>query len=186
MRNLLKAYEALSDLERRFIYDSIYAKKADFNYRAWLNQQNDPESKAKLIFYELLRLEEDRAIEIWRENGGLDFQLEKLLERRDWMDCQYILAEELDKRGFSFEAFKLMATLLAEEKRRPYFKLFTVEIKLYVKEIVKKRLRKQVDKETWIDCMEKMIGIGFSQQDENFFKESITQTLKEIRSGLCA
>jgi len=188
MRRLLKAYEALSDIESRFEYDkaySVYAKGADkgkgFDYRTWLSEQEDPASKAKLIFYELLRLEEDRAITVWRENGGLAFHLDKLMSREDWMDCQYILAEELDKRDFCFEAFKLLAFLLAEEYRRPYFNLFTPEIKSYVKGMVKKRLRDQVDGETWIDCMESLLDIGFSQGDEKFFKDSIAKTLKEIR-----
>ena len=186
MRRLINAYEALSDIERRFQYDKAYpahAKKTGFDYRTWLNEQEDPESKAKLIFYELLRLEEERAIAIWRENGGLDFHMEKLMSREDWMDCQYILAEELDKRDFCFEAFKLLSALLAEEHRRPYFNLFTPEIKSYVKNMIKKKLRSQVDGETWIDCMEALFGIGFSEHDENTFKESIAQTLKEIRNG---
>jgi len=186
MRSLINAYEALSDLERRFEYDKeykVYAKKTGFNYRTWLNEQEDPRSKAKLIFYELLRLEEERAIVIWRENGGLGFNMEKLMARDDWMDCQYILAEELDKRDFCFEAFKLLTALLAEEHRRPYFNLFTPEIKSYVKSIIKKKLKSQVDNETWIDCMESLIGIGFSEHDEKIFKESIALTLKEIRTG---
>ena len=185
MRKLIKAYEALSDLERRFEYDRVYAayarSKADkFDYRTWLNIQEDPASKAKLVFFELLHLEEEKAIEIWRKNGGLDFRMEKYLERGDWMDCYFILAEELDKRSFCFEAFKLLVFILNEENRRPYFNLFTPDIRIYVKEIVKKRLREQTDNETWIDCMEALIGTGFSKHDENFFKESIALALKEI------
>jgi len=186
MRRLITAYEALSNLETRFEYDRIYsayAKKPGFDYRVWLNEQEDPESKAKLIFYELLRLEEDRAIEIWRENGGLGFKMDKLLERGDWMDCQYILAEELEKRDFCFEAFKLLTALLAEEQRRPYFNLFTPELKSSIFALVKKRLRAQVDNETWIDCMESLIGIGFSEYEENYFKMSISQVLKELRAS---
>jgi len=189
MRKLIAAYEALSNLEKRFEYDRIYSayakgyQKSVFDYRKWLNEQEDPESKAKLVFYELMRLEEDRAIEVWRENGGLNFRMEKLLARDDWMDCQYILAEELDKRNFCFEAFKLLTVLLAEEQRRPYFNLFTPEIKSYVKNMARKKLRAQVDGETWIDCMEALLGIGFSEHDEKTFKNSIMQTLKELRAG---
>jgi len=189
MRHLIKAYEALSDIESRFEYDkaySVYARSSgnekSFNYREWLCEQEDPASKAKLIFYDLLRLEEDRAISVWRENGALDFHLDKLMSREDWMDCQYILAEELDKRDFCFEAFKLLAFLLAEELRRPYFNLFTPEIKSYVKGMVKKRLKPQVDSETWIDCMESLVGVGFSEADEKFFKDSMAKALKEIRT----
>jgi len=186
MRKLIAAYEALSDLESRFQYDkaySVYAKKTGFDYRRWLNEQEDPASKAKLVFYELMHLEEKRAIEIWRENGGLSFNMEKLLQRDDWMDCQYILAEELDKRDFCFEAFKLLADLLAEEHRRPYFNLFTPEIKKYVKGMLKKRLKPQVDNETWVNCLESLIGIGFSRQDEKVFNEYIIHAQNDIKAG---
>ena len=181
MQKLIKAYEALSDFNRRFEYEKIYADKSDFNYRNWLKEQGDPRSMAKLIFYDLLRLEEESAIDVWRENGGLGFQLERYMERDDWMDCQYILAEELDKRDFSFEAFKLITALLVEEKQKPYFKLFTPEIFIYLKSIINKRLKAQVDLETWIDCMEALIGIGFSVHDESIFMSSIAKTLKTIR-----
>jgi len=184
MQKLLEAYKALSGLDRRFEFDKIYSSNADknkFDYRAWLKEQGDPRSMATLIFYELMRLEEDRAIEIWREKGGLEFSLCDNMEREDWMDCQYILAEELDKRGFSFEAFKLITALLVEERRRPYFNLFTPEIYSYLKIMVNKRLKPQVDEETWIDCMEALIGLGFSVHDEETFKKSIANTLKKLR-----
>jgi curved DNA-binding protein CbpA len=185
MRKLLTAYEALTDFNKRFAYDktyTVYAKKTGFDYRAWLNQQEKPEYKARLIFYELLHLEDEKAIEIWRKNGGLDFQMEKHMEREDWMDCQYILAEELDRRQYSFEAFKLLAALLAEEQRRPYFNHFTPEIKKYVKNIINKRLKKQVDNETWIACMESLMGVGFSGYDESSFSDNILQAQSEIRN----
>jgi hypothetical protein len=185
MRKIIGAYEILSNPERRFEYDKAYSrfvKKSGFNYRTWLTEQDDPECQAKLIFFELLHLEEERAIAVWRKNGGLDFPLEKYMEREDWMDCQFILAEELDKRGFSFEAFKLLSIVLGEERRRPYFKLFTVEIENYLKTLVRQKLKSQVDKETWIDCMEIMMGLGFPARDENHFKRSISDAWFKIKS----
>jgi curved DNA-binding protein CbpA len=157
MRKLLSAYEVLSSPERRFEYDKAYSrfiKKIGFDYRTWLSGRNDPESQAKLIFFELLQLEEECAIEAWRKNGGLDFRMKKHMDREDWMDCLYILAEELDRREFSFEAFKLLAEILAEEYRRPYFRLFTPEIEKYFSDLVKHRLKAQVDEEIWNRCME--------------------------------
>ena len=185
MRKIIGAYEVLSNPERRFEYDKAYSrfvKKFSFNYRTWLNEQDDMASQAKLIFYELLHLEEDRAIAIWRKNGGLDFRIEKYMDREDWMDCQFILAEELDKRSFSFEAFRLLSAVLSEERKRPYFKLFTVEIENLLKSLVKFRLKPQVDEETWIDCMETMIGLGFSARDENRYMRSMADTLEKLRA----
>jgi curved DNA-binding protein CbpA len=185
MRKLINAYEVLSSSERRFDYDRAYSrfvKKRAFDYRTWLNEQDNPESQAKLIFFELLHFEEERAINAWRKSGGLDFAMNKYMDREDWMDCQYILAEELDKRGSSFEAFKLMSAVLAEERRRPYFKLFTAEIESYLKNMVKLKVRPQVDEETWIDCLETMIALGFSARDEKRYKHSIAVTLEKLRA----
>jgi curved DNA-binding protein CbpA len=185
MRRLIAAYHVLSHPERRFEYDRAYQRfvqKAGFDYRRWLSEQDDPECQAKLVFYELLRFEEDRAVEIWWKNGGLCFPLEKYMDREDWMDCQYILAEELDKRAFTFEAFTLLTAILAEERRRPYFRIFTEEIEKYLKAIVKLRLKSQVDAETWINCMETMIGLGFPARDEVRWIRSMTDTLNKLRA----
>jgi curved DNA-binding protein CbpA len=185
MRKLLAAYEVLSSGERRFEYDRAYnrfIKKAGFDYRRWLNEQDNPESQAKLIFFELLHLEEEQSIAIWRKNGGINFAIEKYLDREDWMDCCYILAEELDTRGFSFEAFKLLVKVLAEERRRPYFRLFTQEIEIYLKSLVRHRLRNQVDDETWLNCLEDLVNLGLSAQDEMRFKRFMTDTLEKLRA----
>jgi curved DNA-binding protein CbpA len=185
MRKLITAYEILSSQEHRFDYDRAYSrfvKKCEFDYRTWLNEQENPASQAKLIFFELLHFEEDRAVAIWRKNGGLNFTLKNYMDREDWMDCQYILAEELDKMGFSFEAFKLMSAVLAEERRRPYFRLFTEEIESYLKNMVRQRLKPQVDEETWLDCLEAMIGLGFPAQDEKRFKHFIAVTMEKLRA----
>jgi len=184
MRKLISAYEVLSNNERRFEYDKAYSrfiKKCGFDYRKWLSGQDDPSSQAKLIFFELLHLEEDRAIEIWRKNGGLDFQMEKHIDREDWMDCSFILAEELDKRGFPFEAFKLLAAILAEERRKPYFKLFTVEIENLIKLLVKSRLKSRLNRETWIECLKTMMELGFPAQDKKRFLKSINEALNKIK-----
>jgi len=160
MQKLITAYEALSSEQRRYEYDRAYfrfVKTAGFNYRAWLHEQgDDPASQAKLVFYEMLHLEDDEAIALWRKNGGINFPMEKYLDRDDWLDCCFILAEELDKRQHCYEAFRLLVMILREERRLPYFRHFTPEIEKLIREIVRLRLRPQVDDETWNDCMEMM------------------------------
>jgi curved DNA-binding protein CbpA len=184
MRKLLTAYQVLSSSDRRYEYDRAYARfvqNPGFDYRTWLREQgDDPASQAKLLFFELLHLEEDEAIAIWRKNGGLYFPLEKYLDREDWMDCVFILAEELDRRGFSYEAFRLLAVLVREERRLPYFRHFMEEIEQYLKNLVRLRLKAQVDGETWIECMEILLDLGFSARDEARWMRSIAETLFEL------
>ncbi|MDR1238820.1 MAG: J domain-containing protein [Treponema sp.] len=181
MRKLLGAYEVLSDRNRRFEYDRAYSrfvKKLDFNYRVWLQRQaDDPASQAKLVFFDLLHLEEDAALEVWRKNGGLHFPMEKYLDREDWMDCLYILAEELDRREQYFEAFRILTTLVREERRLSYFRHFIDDIEIFLKELVRLRLRAQVDDETWMDCLESLLGLGFSPRDEARWLRALSEVL---------
>jgi len=184
MRKLLTAYETLSSEERRYEYDRAYnrfVKSDSFDYRTWLRQQeDDPVSQAKLVFFELLHLEEDEAIAIWRRNGGINFPMEHYLVWDDWMDCSFILAEELDKRGHCYEAFRLLTAIMREERRQSYFRLFTPEIEKLIREIVRLRLRPQVDDETWLECLETVLDLGFPERDTNTWKRALARTLKTL------
>jgi len=184
MRKLLTAYETLSNEQRRYEYDRAYSRfmaNPVFNYRAWLRErEDDPASQAKLVLFELLHLEEDEAIRIWRKNGGIYFQMERYMEREDWMDCCFILAEELDRRGNSYEAFRLLELIIRAERRKPYFGIFTPELERYTREIVRQRLRGQVDDETWIECMETLLDLGFPARDTAFWLRSLAHTLLKI------
>ncbi len=181
MRKLLAAYEVLSDPIRREKYDSSYIrfiKHADFDYRTFLKERaDDPSSQAKLIFFYFLHLEDDEAIEVWDKQGGLDFSMEKYLDREDWMDCTFILAEELEKRGHIFEAFCLLTSLIREERRKPYFKHFMPEVETFLKELVRLKLHHAVDDETYISCLEEMLTLGFSSRDEARWMRSMAETL---------
>ena len=185
MRKLLAAYEILSDQDRRFEYDRAYNRfigkyrgKPGFDYRSFLmERQDDPESQAKLIFFEFLHLEEEAAISIWQKQGGLDFPMDRYLDREDWMDCSYILAEELAKRQRFYEAFVLLTALVREERRRPYFRHFMEEVETFLKELVRLHLRSAVDAETYVDCLEQLLGLGFSSQYEARILRSIAETL---------
>ena len=181
MRKLLSAYNILSNAERRFEYNRMYSRfiaKAGFNYRRWLQEQaNDISSQTKLMFFELLHLEEDEAIAIWRKNGGINFAIEKYLDRDDWLDCLFILAEELDKRGCIYEAFRLLIIIIREERQQPYFRHFSADIEIFLKEMVRLKLKSHVDEETWIDCLEKLLALDFPAKEKLKWSQSLAQAL---------
>ena len=181
MKNLLAAYETLSDRNRRFEYDRAFARfseKIRFDYRSFLRERkDDPKSQAKLIFFEFLHFREDEAISVWQEQGGLDFPLEEHLDREDWMDCGFILAEELAHRDRCYEAFVLLVKLIREERRLPYFRHFAEEVEIFLKELVRLRLRPTVDELTYLECLEALLGLGFSSRYEASVLRSIAETL---------
>jgi curved DNA-binding protein CbpA len=184
MRRLLTAYEVLSDPERRFEYDRAYGRfvrSGSFDYRSFLKENaDDPASQAKLIFFELLHLEEDDALEVWRRQGGLHFPLENYLDREDWMDCSFILAEELEKRGRCYESFVLLVRVIREERRKPYFRHFLCEVEGALKELVRFKLKNAVDDETYVTCMEDLLDLGFPPKDEARWMRSLAETLLKL------
>jgi hypothetical protein len=190
MRKLLAAYETLSDHNRRFEYDRAYNRfagefrgKRGFDYRGFLRaRKDDPHSQAKLIFFELLHLEEESAVSIWQEQGGLSFRMEKYLDREDWMDCTYILAEELAKADRCYESFVLLVKLVREERRQPYFRHFMQDVETFLKELVRLRLRSAVDSETYAECIEALLGLGFSPKDEARWRRSIKGSVNKAAS----
>ncbi|GAB1481699.1 DnaJ domain-containing protein [Treponema sp.] len=185
MRRLLSAYETLSDTDRRGEYDRAYfrfVKDLDFDYRSFLRERyDDPESQAKLIFYEFLHMEEDEAIAVWRRLGGLQFRLDLYLDREDWMDCAFILAEELDKRGAHYEAFTILLDLVKEERRKPYFKHFLGEVETLLKDIARTRLSLHPDHRLVAESLEELLHLGYSRRDEARWLRTIAEALE--RSG---
>ena len=58
-----------------------------------------------------------------------------------------------------------MTILVREERRLPYFRHFMDDIEMFLKELVRLRLRAQVDDETWVSCLETLLELGFSPRD---------------------
>ena len=183
MRRLLAAYEALSRPDRRFEYDRVYSRFVRaFDYPSFLRERRtDPVSQAKLVFFLLLQHQELEfdPLEVWTENGGLRFSMEKYLDREDWMDCAFLLAEELGRRGRVYEALSLLAAVIREERRRPYFKHFMEDVETFLWELVR-RLKTAVDAERYAACMESLLTLGFAPKEECRLLRSLAETLSRL------
>ncbi len=133
MRELLSAYETLINDELRDEYDVQYRRafpEGGFDYRDFLQSRlSDPDSAGKLIFFDLLHAHEREALDLYdtlvREKG---FDLSQHLDREDFMDCAFLIAEEYQDSGKFPGAFNLFKTLIEFELERPYFKHFFQEV----------------------------------------------------------
>lgn len=184
MRRLISAYETLADPERRREYDRAYVRfvrKVDFDYRAFLKERpDDSESQAKLVFFDLLHLEEAEAMDVWRRMGGLDFRMERHLDREDWMDCAFILAEELDKAGSHYEAFKLLVDLVLAEAARPYFRHFMPEVDGLLKEIARTRLVGSVPDDVLVECLQDLLELRYPKKEGARWLRTLSETLERL------
>jgi curved DNA-binding protein CbpA len=180
MRELINAYETLSNPERRAEFDAMYARfrsvregsdaVSGFDYRIWLMERTDSESRAKLIFFDLLHGLEEEAVQEYRTRRSLEggFILSLYFDREDFMDCGFILAEELALRDEAYEAFVLLSEVIALELKKPYFRHFFPEVILFLRDIVRNRIPRLVPDEMALDCYETALELRLGKKDDAY------------------
>jgi hypothetical protein len=176
MRILLEAYQTLSDQELRRDYDKRFKKtfeRYSFDYRSYLKGRDDPESAAKLIFYDLLHDWEDEALEAFdRLSERPGFRLEICLDREDAMDCAFLLAEEYEKRERFMDAFGQYRYCIEMERQKAYFRHFYPEILMRTKELIRLRLPKEANPQALLDCLAAMVRLGLPKRETaGFYKQ---------------
>ncbi len=192
MRALILAYETLSNPGRRAEFDATWASfrkyregsssDSSFDYRMWLMQRSDPESRSKLIFFDLLHDLEEEAVREYLLQLEKDpsFPLSRFFDREDFMDCAFILAEELDLRSYPLEAFHLLIEVYRMESRKPYFKHFFPEVVLMVRTLVRTKLAGFVPDELALDALETALELKFGKKDDAFILKLMAQCYERM------
>ncbi len=173
---LVRAYEILSDYQRRSMFDLSMATRhrADqsrgnsFDYRQWLSERQDSESRAKLIFFDLLHGHEDEAvaefIRMNTEHPG--FSLADWFTREDFMDCGFILCEELVLRSRFYDAALLVTKIIAMEQSCSYFRHFFPEVLALARNLWLNQLEGSVPDELALDAWESALELALSPKDD--------------------
>ena len=168
---LIRAYEALLDAKRRAEVDVFYNKAAkkteSFDYRTWLKEQTDTESKAMLIFFDLFHNAEDEAVEEFLRLRVVQpsFSLRRFFNRGDFMDCGFVLAEELSFRNLYYEAFVLLEQIIREEQKQAYFRHFFPEVLILARKLIREKLIYTLADDLMLDCCEAALDFGLSKAD---------------------
>ena len=172
MRILLKAYEILSNPRKRLAYDRvrrqhILARKERFDFREYLRSRTDDlSSQCRLLFYDLLNSRAQEALILYeRLLRHPRFRLDRYLEWEDYMDCTFLLAEELDAVGEYEQALGLLFQLYRSEQRRPYFKHFIEEVTDRIKAIICIRLINVLAPETMLVYLRELLSFDYSKKD---------------------
>jgi tetratricopeptide (TPR) repeat protein len=199
MRLLLAAYGVLGDVEKRAEYDRSIGRpdpRPRFDYREFLRARtDDPFSQAKLIFHDLLTNHRDEALDLYRRlSAGWGFALERYLSREDYMDCAFLIAEQMEARGDLADAYGLYTKLYRWEKERPYFRHFAEEVVDRLRALLCTRMLAALEPGPAIACLEELIGLDFSRKDNAYFYKKLAEVhaaegrreaaLEYLRKGL--
>ena len=186
MRDLLDAYEILSNPAKREKYDrafALYLSKIKFNYREYLkSHQQDPYYQAKLIFHDLLHSQTEEAIELYDSlvSANQELCLEELLDYEDTMDCLFLLAEAFEKRGEYIKSFELYKRLYTMEVRRPYFHHFIEEVIERLRNITCFKMATTLPPHLAIHHIQDLIFFNFTRKDNAFFYKKIAEIYSNL------
>lgn len=174
MHVLLQAYETLIHPDRREQYDRTHAftrKKYSFNYREFLRSEpENPEACSKLVFYDLLNGFIEEALETYnRSMKTPGFDLSNWLDREDYMDCAFLLAEALEERGEVYRAFMLLIKTVEYEQSKPYFRHFFSEISERLRRIISLRMPGCISSEAYLQCLELLVEFDLNPRDTAFY-----------------
>ena len=182
---LVQAYEILSDQRQRSIFDEAYTTKYSyrrdtkytFDYHTWLSARTDQESRAKLIFFDLMHNREDEAVSEFKRMSmeHADFSLKHWFSREDFMDYGYILAEELALRNEYYDALNLLEQIIRMEYSYRYFRLFFPEVMEFTLSILKRNVEGFMSDELALDVWERALDLGFSEKDDAWFLQKMAQ-----------
>ena len=189
-KTLVQAYEILSDARQRSIFDSSFFTRHNirrenfeaFDYRKWLLARTDYESRAKLIFFDLMHHREDEAVKEFKRMSmnHVDFSLKAWFTREDFMDYGYILAEELVLRREYYDAINLLEQIIRMEYSYEYFRLFFPEVMDFTLGILKHNIDGVLNDELAIDVYERALDLGFSKSDNVFFLSKMAEEYRRI------
>ena len=172
LMKLIRAYEIALDKRRQVDLDFFYHKTArnaepSFDYRLWLKEQTDIQSKATLIFFDLFHNEEDEAVtEFLQLRMDLpSFSLRRYFSRGDFMDCGFVLAEELYFRNYDYESFLLLEQIIREEQKQAYFRHFFPEVLILAHKLIREKIIYTLTDDLTLDCCEAALDFGLSKAD---------------------
>ena len=156
--------------------------RSAFDYRKWLLERTDDESRAKLIFFDLLHNNEDEAVREFKRMNmeRVGFRLSRWFTREDFMDYGFILAEELVLRQEYYDAVILLDQIIRMEFSFEYFKLFFPEVKSLARHILRNNIEGAVNDELAIDAWERALELRFGKNDDAFFLLKIADSYERI------
>ena len=181
MRNLITAYEILSNPEKRTDYDHAFAlnfSKINFSYRDFLRRRkNDLSSQSKLIFHDLLNANYEEAIDLYYKLKDADknFKLGKYINHEDYMDCLFLLAEALEKKSEYIRACNIYKELVILEIERPYFHHFMDEVIERLRNITCFKMVSFLPPPIAIRYIKELIDFNFSRKDNAFLYKKISE-----------
>lgn len=186
MQEILRAYEVLIDDEKRAIYDRTISHIDELrapSLREKLKKRRDPRARCRLILLDLLEGRGTEALNLYEELRAADpsFNLKDHMPLSDYLDCEFLLAEEYERQNRTEEAFEMYSRLYREDKRYNYFKHFREEILLRMRNLMVQLLRAEEELPLVLKSLSETMKDALPRRERAFIYKKMAESF--IRAG---
>jgi len=171
-RLLVEAYETLSDVAKRFIYDRQYDRHQSMQRRrrAKLNQ-------AEQILHDLLHDKAARAVQSYEAvlDARGDFDLLQYFSLKDYLDCKFLLGEEYERQRKYHRALEFYEEVYKEETEGPRLRYFYEEVRDRIRDIYCRSLARSATPEVALKYYKKALKCGLPKTDQAFVHKKMAE-----------
>ena len=177
LKQVMAAYRVLSNERERARYDVLLQTSPAFQKPAAKKPDESTEAKVNSMMDDLLNQDGDSALAKWDDlNRKNDFDLSDHMETRDYLDCIFLLAEEMEEVGRNKEAADLYEELFDREKEPPRHRYFFEEVTVRLKKLYSRKLpRDATDPEEEIACYERILEFDVDRSEKAFILKKIAE-----------
>lgn len=171
VRELIDAFDVLGDQEKRADLDRVLgvARRAEKRHdEPFFYRKKDPQARAMLILHHLLNKRPEVATALLTEMEGRlgSGFLAENLDRPDYLDCLFLLAEHYSETREYRTAARKFALLYACDKDSRFPRHYLSEVERRLKDLYLKKLPRVAETEEALDGLRAAKDFGLSKSEE--------------------
>jgi len=183
-RELVEAYQVLSDDRRRKFHDQNLLRSRTFSIRNFETQppcdgSNGIATLCRQILDDLLDGHGTRAIEAYERLRGnrRTFDLYPFLDLKDHLDCKFLLGEEYERQGNLREALSHYEEVFREEREGPRLRYFFEEVQERIVSIYTQQVSRNSSPEEAVQWYGHALKLELPGRDLAEIRKRLAETL---------
>jgi len=177
LKEVMAAYKVLSNERERARYDVLLQTSPAFSPTVRASRGDSAAALARQMLDDLLSGDGRRALETYDELVGKEgCNLAACLDVRDYLDCIFLLAEQMERAGRDREATRLYEELYEREKEPPRHRYFFEEVKVRLKKLYSRKLPREArSPEEEIACYQRILEFDVDRSEKAFILKKIAE-----------
>ena len=182
LKEVIAAYRVLSNERERARYDVLMQTSPSSGHKVG-GDASGMKARANSIIEDLLHGDGKRALSTYDELASHNgFSLQGHLEIRDYLDCVFLLAEQMERTGRNRDAVALYEELYDREKEPPRHRYFFDEVKVRLKKLYSRKLPREARSSAEeIACYKRILQFEVDRSEKAFILKKIAEV--HMREG---